>query len=424
MREGWTRVALGDVAEIVGGGTPKTSEPSYWSGSIPWITPTEVVAAEGKVITSTARTITDLGLQKSGARLLPPSSVLVTSRATVGAVAITGCAMATNQGFAAFIAGPLALPEFLMIWCQANAGEFRMRAGGSTFPEISRGVVREIPIDLPPLDEQRRIVDLIGSLDATITATDQAVAKAEQARRAVLTDLLAPPSVAAQSATAEGPVRPAMREEWSEIALGDGARVDVGPAFKSAMFTEAADDVRLARGINVGPGSLRWADTKCLPAEAAQEFTRYALTPLDCLIAMDATFTSQGSIRAATVTATDLPALLVQRVARLRAGDHFHPEYLALVIQSVPFARHLRARQTGAFAPHISLTDIRTYRFELPPLDEQQQIVDIISTLDDEVAALKSTAGTARAMRAGLLSELLSGNHEIPSTYDRLLEAA
>src|SRR5262245_3429032 len=124
MRDGWTRTTLGEIAEVVGGGTPSTKVPEYWGGDIPWVTPTEITAHEGACITETERSITPLGLDKSGARLLPANTVLLTSRATIGAVALAGRSLATNQGFAALVAGPTVIPEFLMYWCQANKGEF------------------------------------------------------------------------------------------------------------------------------------------------------------------------------------------------------------------------------------------------------------------------------------------------------------
>src|SRR4051812_24273642 len=106
MREGWLRATVGEVAEVVSGSTPSTHRPEYWGGTIPWITPSEITRQEGRVIVDTDRKLTDAGLQAIRGRLLPSGSVLLTSRATVGAVALAGVEMATNQGFAALVAGP------------------------------------------------------------------------------------------------------------------------------------------------------------------------------------------------------------------------------------------------------------------------------------------------------------------------------
>ena len=403
MREGWTRTALGDVADIVGGGTPKTSAPSYWGGAIPWITPTEVVAGEGKVITSTVRTITELGLQKSGAKLLPPGTVLVTSRATVGAVAITGCGMATNQGFAALTAGSLVLPEFLMIWCQANAGEFRMRAGGSTFPEISRGVVGEIPIDLPPLDEQRRIVDLIGSLDATITATDQAVAKAEQARRASIVAFIG----------GQDPRRSLTRVTLAEITSFAG-----GYAFPEKHQGQDSGDVPF----------LKVSDMNSVGNETTITRANHWVSE-STLTAMRARAWPPGTVifpKVGAALLTEKRRVLGERAAfdnnimGLIPGPLVEPGFLLAFMETVRLGR---LAQPGA-VPSVNQKHIGSIPLALPSLGDQRCIMGIIAAFDDATAALRATTGAARVTRRGILSGLLSGAHEIPSTYDRLLEAA
>lgn len=190
MREGWRWATLGEIADVHGGGTPSTKNPEFWGGDLAWITPTEVVAQDGEVILRTKRRITQLGLERSGARLLPDRSVLVTSRATVGAVALAGVSIAINQGFAGLVCHDAVVPEWLMLWCQANRDEFRSRAGGSTFPEISRSTVRTIPIHVPPKGVQFRTVDLLRSLDRERSATMLKAAGLESLRTALLTDLL------------------------------------------------------------------------------------------------------------------------------------------------------------------------------------------------------------------------------------------
>jgi type I restriction enzyme S subunit len=149
----WIETTLGDVADVIGGGTPSTKESAYWGGDVPWLTPGELTKREGKIITATERTISAEGLANSSAKLLPKGTVLLTSRATVGAVGLAGKPMATNQGFQSLVARSVVMPYFLMCWVQANREAFEKRASGSTFPEISGKRVKAIPIVLPPLDE-------------------------------------------------------------------------------------------------------------------------------------------------------------------------------------------------------------------------------------------------------------------------------
>ena len=190
MPNDWQTTTLGEVTDVVSGGTPKTKVPEYWGGDVVWVTPTEVVANNGRYIYDSARKITELGLDNSSAKILPKETVLLTSRATIGAVALAGCQLATNQGFASLVCGPQMLSKFAMYWCQANTSEFVSRAGGNTFLEISRRKVALIPLSLPPLAEQRRIVDLVGAIDACIDALEVQVEADRIARAGVLAELL------------------------------------------------------------------------------------------------------------------------------------------------------------------------------------------------------------------------------------------
>ena len=186
----WQETTLGDAADVVSGGTPRTGEPEFWNGEIVWVTPTEVVANEGRSISDSERKITPEGLAGSSAKMLPVDAVLLTSRATIGAVALAGVPLATNQGFASLVCGDDLIPRFAMYWCQANTTEFVSRAGGNTFLEISRKKVAAIPLLLPPLSEQRRIVDLVGSFDDQVSSLESQVDSVRSFRSGVLAELL------------------------------------------------------------------------------------------------------------------------------------------------------------------------------------------------------------------------------------------
>lgn len=113
LPSGWSDRTVRDVADVVGGSTPDTTEPSYWNGEIPWATPTDITALTTRHIDDTASKITRAGLDNSGAKLLPPDSILVTSRATIGACGINTVPMATNQGFASLVCKNGTDPDFL-----------------------------------------------------------------------------------------------------------------------------------------------------------------------------------------------------------------------------------------------------------------------------------------------------------------------
>jgi type I restriction enzyme S subunit len=250
-------------------------------------------------------------------------------------------------------------------------------------------------------------VDVIESVDNYITALETRAETARTARSALLHDLLSNP----------GP-------NWTETTLGDVANLVAGPAFRSETFHHATEGFRLLRGMNLGPSGTRWEETFHWPEDQIAGFEKYALEKEDICVTMDATFTSDGAIRAAILTSSDLPALVNQRVMRIRSMGSTLQTFLWLVIRSSITTTHLRGSQTGAFAPHVSGKDISSISFVLPPLEEQQRIVGVIESVDSSVAALEIQIASARTIRAAVLSDLLSGNHEIPASYDQLLGAA
>ena len=158
---GWETAPLSNVCTIVGGGTPRRSNSSYFGGLVPWATPTDVTALSGLLINATEETITEPGLRESSARLVPARTVLLTTRATIGYTAIATMPMATNQGFANLTCGNCLLPEYLAIWLRLRRNYLIQLAGGTTFKEISKSTLKQIKIPLPPLGKQRHFAEII-----------------------------------------------------------------------------------------------------------------------------------------------------------------------------------------------------------------------------------------------------------------------
>lgn len=154
---GWRLVAVGELCEIIGGGTPKRSVSRYFGGDILWITPTDLPAnGPVQIVTDSRMKLSREGLASSSAKLVPAGTVLFSSRATVGKVAIAGVPLATNQGFANFICGPRLYNRYLA-WClKAQLPDIKRLASSTTYPEVSRGRLRQHRIPLPfPEDPTR-----------------------------------------------------------------------------------------------------------------------------------------------------------------------------------------------------------------------------------------------------------------------------
>ncbi|HBK43048.1 MAG: hypothetical protein A2X74_09370 [Polynucleobacter sp. GWA2_45_21] len=179
----WEELSLSECAQIIGGGTPETSNSTYWGGTIQWFTPTEL---KKKYVSTSIRKITDLGLRNSSAKLLPVGVVLFSSRATVGDVAISLNECCTNQGFQSFIPKSGNSNEFLYYWISNNKKLFLEKASGSTFLEISKKEIEKISVQIPSIEEQEKIAIFLSGVDKKIEFIQSQLELTKQYKRGLL----------------------------------------------------------------------------------------------------------------------------------------------------------------------------------------------------------------------------------------------
>jgi type I restriction enzyme S subunit len=147
---GWQVRTIGDVLKVIGGSTPSTKEPTYWDGgTIAWVTPKDLAEVTAPVLLKTERRITEAGLHQISSGLLPRGTVLLSSRAPIGYLAISEIPVAINQGFIAMVCDKEVPNHYTLRWAQHNADEIVSRANGSTFLEISKANFRPMPILVP-----------------------------------------------------------------------------------------------------------------------------------------------------------------------------------------------------------------------------------------------------------------------------------
>ena len=187
---GWRWERIGDVTQIVGGGTPRTGQPENFGDDIPWITPADLSGYTNKYISRGARSISQTGLATSGARVLPAGTVLFSSRAPIGYVAIAKNPVATNQGFKSFVLNPNLIPDFVYYWLQVAKPMAVKLASGTTFLEISGKKIAELPIPVAPLASQWLVAayldEQLSRLDASVAALLRAQANFKRYRASVL----------------------------------------------------------------------------------------------------------------------------------------------------------------------------------------------------------------------------------------------
>jgi len=219
----WPMYPLEKIADIAGGSTPKRNRSEYWDGDIPWVTPTDLPMPGAGIteVYDTADHITERGLRSCAAKLLPVGTVLYSSRATIGKIGIARVPLATNQGFANFTPKPGIESKYLAYALLYFTPEIACLAGSTTFKEVRRGALKKYKLPLPPLSEQRRIVEILDQADALRKKRAEADAKAARILPALFYKMFGDPATNPKG--------------WLKKKLGDLIKV------KSGNFLPAKD---------------------------------------------------------------------------------------------------------------------------------------------------------------------------------------
>ena len=185
---GWEIKRVGDVLETLGGSTPSTKKPEYWEdGDITWYTPSDLTANKAMFIRDSSKKIARLGFENSSARMFPAYSVMMTSRATIGVIAINTSEACTNQGFITCIPNDRLSAYHIYFWIEQNREQINNIASGATYKEINRSEFRDILIAVPDTEVEALFVEMVGPLCKQIETLHAKNANLRQTR-----DLLLP----------------------------------------------------------------------------------------------------------------------------------------------------------------------------------------------------------------------------------------
>ena len=384
----WRECQLGDLGVVVGGGTPPRERAEYWNGSIPWLTPGELTWHSDKFVFETQDCISELGLASSGARLLSEGSLLVTSRASIGSCALAGRAMATNQGFKNVTPGTEVDPSFLFYLGRTLAKEMTRRASGTTFLEISGREFERIKVRLPPLEEQRRIAEILDTIDEAIRATERVIAKLIDVEQGLRRDLL------------DRKLQRARSEDWKHCRIGDFAEVQRGasprPIDNPAWFApDGPGWIRISDVTAAGDLLLRTRD-HLSPAGVARSRRTF---PGDVIMSIAATI--------GVAIVVGIEACYHDGFVRIDHDGSVIPEFLVMLL-----AHHkedfVRSGQTGTQA-NINSIIVAATEVALPGLEVQLEIVSVTSAVRGSIRVEKESRRALQETRAGLASDLLSG---------------
>jgi type I restriction enzyme, S subunit len=388
-RDDWESVMLGEVCDVVGGATPRTSQPANWDGDVLWATPKDLSGRRELFINRTARLISQKGLKESGARLLPPESVLLSSRAPIGLVAINTIPMATNQGFKSLVPDRSCLdPEYLARWLRAKTTSLRALGSGATFKGISKATVEKIALPLPPLAEQRRIVGILSAAQGLDDRRQQAIGLVDHLRRIVFERWL--DGLAVQSLCALGTVT---------------ERVTKGTTPTSVGLKYAANGIPFLRVKDLHGGAVKIGpDTLFISPDADAQLARSRVLPGDVLMSIAGTI---GTV--ALVAGESAPMNCNQAVAIVRPQSAVRPTYLRAALASRQVQRQIRRVTVTGTISNLSLSEIRALKVPVPPSDRQAEYEQIDQRCQQLIARSDTQSGLLGALSSVLEHSAFNG---------------
>ena len=466
----WRWVRLGTVGNIVGGGTPRSDNPTYFADEgVPWLTPADLNGFKEKRIFRGRRCITKDGLENSSAQLLPEGSVLFSSRAPIGYVVIAGTELATNQGFKSCVPFIRDTNEFLYYFLLSAGARIDQEASGTTFREVSGKIVSQIPVPLPSLAEQKRIVAKVDKLMALcdrLEAQQQerearhvALARASLARFAdapipANLDFLFHKSYSIPSAdlrksiltlAVEGKLIP--RDPKDEPAEELLRRIEVsretlvrhGTIKRAAVTPNPADDevegsvptgwlwTRLGTAFDVRDGTHdtpKYTDagyplitSKNISSGVLSFDTAKLISEEDHRQISERSQVNRGDILFAMIGSIGNPVIVdtdrefsIKNVALFKYFSTFDAEPRFLLHYLTLASEEMRAKAAGGVQSFVSLGYLRNYPFPLPPLAEQRRIVakvDQLMVIVDQLELyLTASHATGEKLMEALVAEL------------------
>lgn len=430
----WERLEIRKLGTVAGGGTPSREIPSYWHGDIPWLTPGEVSRTETQLLHGTQEHINHAGLNGSGANLLPPGSLMVTTRATLGARAINAVPMATNQGFKSIIFKDLADGGYYFHLFEKVKPELIRRASGTTFLEISGAEFGSIQVPNPPILEKKLIAQILDTLDTAIRETEALIDKLTAVKQGLLHDLLTrgiddngqvrPPQTEAPQLYKESPLGWIPREWNAQLIAALLTDIEAGKSPSCSDTPAPSGSWGVLKVSAVHSDGFRSDQNKLVEHESLVN-PAYEVHSGDLLITRANTPELVGM--ACLVEDPQPKLMLCDKTLRLVVnGDMASKEYLCLCLQQPYIRSQIECSATGTSMSmkNISQHSIRNLLVAIAPLPEQIEISARANTLSLRLKHETAVLEKLKQQKAGLMNDLLTGRVRVTPLLKSIQQTA
>ena len=426
LPEGWKSEPLRNIAQVVSGGTPSRYVPEFWeNGKIPWITPTDITGSNGRHLSDSREHITERGLQSCSARLLPAGTLLMTSRATLGEVKIAADEVCTNQGFKSLVPFNGVDNKFLFYQIAQNKERYKGLGIGSTFLEVNKRDTEKFEVLIPPLPQQRRIAEILSTLDEAIEQTEALIAKMQQVKAGLMHDLFT------RGVTPDGHLRPTREEapelykesplgwipkEWEVKRLGEilkqcGGYLQTGP-FGSQLHAHEyqVEGVPVVMPQDINDGLIETEQIARIHEGRADELARHRMRIGDIVIAR------RGDLsRAASIGETEQGWICGTGCFLLRLGQSaLRADFAAYVYRQDFVQRQIAGRAVGTTMPSLNNSVMAGLFFPFCDEEEQTRVVERLEEVEQSIRTLGAGLFVNQKIKQGLMHDLLTGQILVP----------
>ncbi len=379
------RYKLGEICEIVSGSTPKSSVPDYWDGDITWITPAEL-DEDSYIIYDSVRKITELGVRKTGLTAFPAGTVILSSRAPIGKVAIAGCEMYCNQGFKNLICSEKINNRYLYWYLKGNKEYLNSLGRGATFKEISKQIVASIEINVPDIKEQEDVVRVLEKTSALMGLRKKELELLDELIKARFVEMFGDPIHNDKS--------------WETYAVEDICDEIFGGGTPSKAHPEYYED-----------GDIPWVSSKDMKTDVLYDSLIHInqrgvdnstaqIVPVNSVIMV----IRSGILKHTLPVAINAVPITVNQDLKV-----FIPSKRILTrFMAVQFKMHERDILAGVravTADNIEFNSLKQRMLIVPPIDIQQLFVTFVEQLDKSKVAVQKALDEAQVLFDSLMQQ-------------------
>ena len=408
---------LSEIGQIVAGGTPKTKIEEYWNGDVPWITPKDLSSHAGMYISRGERNISQVGLDNSSAKLLPKGTVLFTSRAPIGYVAIARNEVTTNQGFKSIIVDDENDNIFIYYLLKNNIDIIENHANGSTFKEISGSVMKSLEFGIPSLREQKAIAHILSTLDDKIEVNNQINKTLENMAQAIFKQWF----VDFEFPNEEGEPYKSSGGEMFESELGmipkgwevkkssDIANVNIGktpPRKEKECFTLDPDDYKWISIKDLGnSGAYIFDSSEYLTKESIEKYNVKVVPDNTVVLSFKLTI-GRVSITCGQMTTNEAIAHF-----NLSNKSKITTEYLYLYLKSFDYGK---LGNTSSIANAVNSKIIKSMPIIVPDNKTIKTFSEVMESVFSKIKYTIKQSDKLIEIRDSLLPKLMSGEIRVP----------